>query len=551
MKKTILLLNICLFFLNIPAKSQIKLLVEDFEGLAYSQSEFSKEGMFAFGSAGIFGDSKYTTGKGYSGNRLIRVDWSGKEAYGGWGKGISKFIELDQQEDYINFYVYSPSTNSSSTKLKILIEEDDNNNHYYEYEHDDSWFYILELESKDEWQLISLPLKDFQLANTGGDHIFNIGYKTGKIFSIIMSFIDIGSKEKKSWYFDFICFTKGKIKTSDSIFSPVKASEEDFCFIGAWSDEGNEGKFLDIALNFEKTFNSFQEDKKLVLIHFFNPFSTGNNSKELFPSVPQLNKLISKGYTPMITMENHYVKVSPNHLQPNLYSIVEGHFDFFFTEWAKRIRQVDGIVLLRLLHEFNGDWYHWSLPKNNHDPQLYISAFRHIHQILKKEQAENVRFIWCPNSMSIPQAEWNYIMDAYPGDDYVDFVGLDIYNGAGEKNISLWRSFRKEASENYYLLTSLLPNKPLLICEVASRERKPSEKGKIQDKAEWIEQMSEALQSDMSKIRLVTWFNEYNTFKINSSENSKNAFIKHIWSIDYFRMTHNQNIFFNGNLVKY
>src|SRR6185369_14093646 len=106
-----------------------------------------------------------------------------------------------------------------------------------------------------------------------------------------------------------------------------------------------------------------------------------------------------------------------------------------------------------------------------------------------------------------PQAPWNFIMDAYPGDDYVDFAGIDVYNGAGS-NSHLWRSFRKEGIENYFLLTQRLPQKPLLICETASRERTGSETGSSQTKAEWIKQMSAALRTDMSHIRLLSWFNE-------------------------------------------
>ena len=124
-------------------------------------------------------------------------------------------------------------------------------------------------------------------------------------------------------------------------------------------------------------------------------------------------------------------------------------------------------------------------------------------------------------------------LDAYPGNEYVDFVGLDIYNGAG-KSI-LWKSFRKEGIENYFILTQQLPDKPLLICETASRERKSNETDFAQNKAEWICQMSDALKSDMSKIRLLSWFNETETFKINSSKETQNAYLNYIIKDDYFK----------------
>src|SRR5207253_1297746 len=157
------------------------------------------------------------------------------------------------------------------------------------------------------------------------------------------------------------------------------------------------------------------------------------------------------------------------------------------------------------------------------NPELFIKAFKHIHDIFKTQGVMNVKFIWCPNSLSFPQEKWNFIMDAYPGNEYVDFVGLDIYNGAG-KSI-LWRSFRKEGIENYFLLTQRLADKPLFICEVASRERKETEPKSSQGKSEWIKQMSMALTSDMSKIKLLTWFNVTETFKISSSPGAQGAYL--------------------------
>ncbi|MDF2453807.1 MAG: hypothetical protein K0S26_3311, partial [Bacteroidota bacterium] len=109
---------------------------------------------------------------------------------------------------------------------------------------------------------------------------------------------------------------------------------------------------------------------------------------------------------------------------------------------------------------------------------------------------------------------------------------LDVYNGAGESKI--WTSFRKVGIENYFILTKELPDKPIFICETASRERRSNE-SESQTKAEWIVQMSEAVKSDMSNVKLLSWFNERDYFRINSSENSKNAFLNSVLKNDYFK----------------
>lgn len=553
MKVKIILFVFLFFGFIAPCNAQLKFVIEDFEGLAdgSSPSDIKQNGLFTYGNIKSSIVSKKDKQNTYLGDRCIKIDKEGKIAYGGWGKGIGLNIELNPNEDYLNMYVCQPSNNKNNL-IKIELQEDDNGNNEYEKELDDSWNYVHKFEPKIpsatspnaqmDWELISIPLNKFKDSNTSGDGIFNINYKKGKLFCLIISFSNpsqlpapsIPDNNKQTWYFDFISFSKGSLPTGYGILNFPSAVPEGFCNIGAWSKEGNEAKFSDIATNFEKTFNT-SSDKKLGVIHFFQPFAVdGGHTQNHYPSIERINKIIHQGYIPMITLEDHFVNANPNMKQPNLYSIVEGHFDSFFKEWAREIKQVDGIILLRILHEFNGDWYPWCVVNNDKNPLLLVKAFRHIHDIFKEQKVTNVKFIWCPNSTSFPQENWNYILNAYPGDEYVDCIGLDIYNGAG-KDVPVWRSFRKEGIENYFIATQQLSSKPLFICETASRERHNNETKPAQSKAEWIKQMSEALKSDMSKVRLLTWFNEKESFKINSSPESQKAFLNYIIKDDFFK----------------
>jgi hypothetical protein len=524
-----------LLFLEFNCGAQLKFLVDDFEGMANGSADLKTNGFFSFGNiktsveSGIHSDD--IEHHAYAGNRAFKAEVLGKGEFGGWGKGLSVCLELDQQQDYINFYINYQD--AQSTKIKIEIQEDDNNSHVYEKEMDDAWTYMYNPEIKKGWQLVSIPLSKFKDGNTGGDGTFNIGYKTGKLFCLLMSFDDPAFlKSKHVLFLDFICFSKGALPVGSNLFDAPVAASNSFCALGAWSGEGNSANFVDIATVFENNFKPL--GKKLGVVHFFQSYAfDGGTQQNHYPSVERINKVIKAGYVPMITLEDHFVNAHPGTKQPNLYSIVEGHFDSFFGYWASQIKEVDGTVMLRILHEFNGDWYPWCTANNDKDPQLVAKAYRYIINIFRQNNVNNVKLIWCPNSMSVPQESWNYIMEAYPGDDYVDFVGLDIYNGAGSgKGVSQWRSFRKEGIENYFVLTEKLPFKPLFICETASRERRPGEPG--QTKAEWIRDMSVALKTDMSKIKLLEWFDEKETFKVNSSEESKNAFKQYIMKDDFF-----------------
>jgi len=502
---------------------QLKFVVEDFEGFSDGATDLKANGVFTFGDVTASVVQGKTLGQSYSGQRCIELNKSGNMKYGGWGKGIGLNIDLDPDQDYLNFYVFQPISNGWNT-VKIEIQEDDNGDNIYEKDQDDSWIYLQNLVGKNSWELISIPLNKFKDNNRGGDGLFNVNYKEGKLFCLIFSFLDSsGTKKVSTWNFDFVCFSKGKLSTGTGLFDAPLAIENNYCTLGAWSRDSFE--------------NNFRNETKIKLgvIHFFQPFAVdGGNNQNLYPSVERINNIIRRGCIPMITLENHYVNTKSSVKQPNLYSILEGHFDRFFADWARQIKQVNGTVLLRILHEFNGNWYPWCTVNNDKNPKLVINAYRHICEIFKAEGVTNVRFIWCPNSMSFPQEEWNSIMEAYPGDRYVDFVALDVYNGAG-KGFSVWRSFRKEGIENYFVLTQLLPDKPFLICETSSRERKETERKPAQNKSDWIMQMSEALSSDMSQIKLLTWFNEKETFKINSSEDARKGFLKYVIMNHHFK----------------
>jgi hypothetical protein len=519
-----------LFCSLMPVSAQLKFLVEDFEGLKEGTSELSQNGIFTYGNLNAEIENKMTTMKAYSGKRSIVISKNGKMEFGGWGKGLSINVELNPAEDHFNFYVYLPASNGSCT-IRVELQDDDNADNNFKKEVDDTWAFDQKLEAKNNWELISIPLSKFKDSNPGGDGTFNISYRQGKLFGFMISFLEPKKlKDKQSWYFDFICFSKGKLPVGADLFDAPKDSQNNSCTLGAWSNEGNTANFIEIASAFESNFNT---GKRLGVVHFFQPFGaeSGKKTGHLYPSIERINKVIDEGYIPLITLEDHFVNPDPNAEQPNLYSIVEGHFDSFFGYWAHHIKQIKGLVYLRIFHEFNGDWYPWCTVKNDKNPQLVAKAYRYIHNIFKENNVTNVRFVWCPNSMSIPQESWNFIMEAYPGDEYVDCVGLDIYNGAGRS--SLWRSFRKEGIENYFVLTQRLPSKPLFICEVASRERRGGEQG--QNKAEWIEEMSEAVKTDMSKIKLLAWFNEKETFRVNSSDGAKQSFLKNVWNDNYFK----------------
>ena len=86
-----------------------------------------------------------------------------------------------------------------------------------------------------------------------------------------------------------------------------------------------------------------------------------------------------------------------------------------------------GTTYVRPFHEFNGDWYKgWFVTPQN--VQDYQKAFRLMAQTIRAA-CPQCKIVWSPNNGSSSGAA--PIAEAYPGDEWVDVIGVDSYNANG------------------------------------------------------------------------------------------------------------------------
>jgi len=139
-----------------------------------------------------------------------------------------------------------------------------------------------------------------------------------------------------------------------------------------------------------------------------------------------------------------------------LTDIANGVYDFYIKEWADNAKKVKGPILLRVAHEMNDPYrYPWG-PQNN-TAKDFIAAWKHIHDVFKKEGAANVYWIWGPHPA------YGFFKEFYPGSDYVDYVGVSALNYGTVASWSKWWTFR-EIFGNYYTQLSAF-KKPVMITE--------------------------------------------------------------------------------------
>ena len=101
-----------------------------------------------------------------------------------------------------------------------------------------------------------------------------------------------------------------------------------------------------------------------------------------------------------------------------------GTYDSTFATLAQTlVHYGEGNAILRLGWEFNGTWYPWSVTTAA-EAADFAAYFRNIVTAMRIVPGAAFRFVWNPTSGPEPEAAQN----AYPGDSYVDYIGLDLYD---------------------------------------------------------------------------------------------------------------------------
>lgn len=86
-------------------------------------------------------------------------------------------------------------------------------------------------------------------------------------------------------------------------------------------------------------------------------------------------------------------------------------------------------AVLRLGPEFNGFWFQWTIDVPN-GGALYAAYWRQIVATMRAVPGASFTFDWCANAGSswIGDGRQLEAADAWPGDDVVDYVGMDVYD---------------------------------------------------------------------------------------------------------------------------
>lgn len=217
-------------------------------------------------------------------------------------------------------------------------------------------------------------------------------------------------------------------------------------------------------------------------------------------------------------------------------AIVGGAHDAYIRSYARAAKSSGAPVVIRLAHEMNGDWYPWgtaytsSFGRNNgNQPSDFVNMWRHVVGLFRAEGATNVGWGWSPNVFCVngfnsPARQTSDLRALYPGDEWVDWIGISVYNDGARRP---WRSCSQLLDGAYRVLTGL-SDRPLMIAELGVTEE-GAPRGT--SKAQWIESpLMTEIPRRYPRVRLVNYFfrdkrgEGESNFRFDSSPDALGAF---------------------------
>lgn len=243
---------------------------------------------------------------------------------------------------------------------------------------------------------------------------------------------------------------------------------------------------------------------------------------DAFRPMAQEGRMIQLAWEP-----HNFAKDPNNQPEYRLKTITAGNHDAQIRRWARELRDFGYPVYFRPMCEMNGDWVAWGGTANGNSPEDYIPAWRHIWNIFQAEGATNVKWVWSPNRAGSYEDAHDIFNKYYPGNAYVDYIGINGYNWGTMYDYpwwtSSWMSF-EEVFKYSYDVAVANTDKPIVICETASTEIGGN--GGNGGKAKWITDAFAVLPTRFPEVEMVTWFhiNKETDWRVNSSPASLEAF---------------------------
>jgi hypothetical protein len=205
-----------------------------------------------------------------------------------------------------------------------------------------------------------------------------------------------------------------------------------------------------------------------------------------------LARVHSLGAASLIKFSTQDYSYNQTRKAAELKRISQGMFDSYFEEFAGTVKDFGAPVFISIDHEMNGNWYPYSqaYPGSQSTAADYITAWRHVVDIFRQKGVRNVAWVWSPSVTDVGGVAASAY---YPGNDYVDWIGVSFYS-----------SNKVTALDTLYRAYS--QNKPFFITEWATNIDKSRFNPGYTSNAAWVKQFFEALETRYGRVKAISWF---------------------------------------------
>lgn len=183
-----------------------------------------------------------------------------------------------------------------------------------------------------------------------------------------------------------------------------------------------------------------------------------------------------------------------------LLDLYRGTNEEMVREFARAAKDFGHPFLFRVCNEMNSDWTSYGGVVNMADPDVFVDVYRRIYEIFQEEGVDNCIWIYNPNDRNAPPSRWNDALNYYPGNEYVQMIGVTGYNNGTyyRKWAESWREFDEIYNAIQGEYGEIFGAFPWIITEFAS-----SSVGG--DKVAWIENMFAHI-GNYPNIKIAVWF---------------------------------------------
>jgi mannan endo-1,4-beta-mannosidase len=167
--------------------------------------------------------------------------------------------------------------------------------------------------------------------------------------------------------------------------------------------------------------------------------------------------------------------------------ILSGGDDQQLTAFGRQLAAYGKPVAVSVDPEGNGPWY--SYGTQHARAGQYVAVYRHVQDVLSRAGARNITWVWTiSNSPAITHE--SLLESLYPGDAYVDWIGIDGYFVGSED------SYQQVFTRVFHEVRGFT-GRPFLVTETSVQPGP--------DAATWVDELFSGIESDPAVVGFV-WF---------------------------------------------